>query len=63
MRRSSLISLSVLFLSTSVIAAPTAVKVDVLQTKLDHPWSLAFLPDNQGMLITLKGGQLKHWHG
>lgn len=28
-----------------------AVEVEVLQTKLDHPWSLAFLPDNRGMLI------------
>lgn len=61
MRRSSLISLSFLLISTSVMAAPAAVKVDILQTKLDHPWSLAFLPNNQGMLITLKGGQLKHW--
>lgn len=38
-----------------------AVEVEVLQTKLDHPWSLAFLPDNRGMLITLKGGQLRLW--
>lgn len=38
-----------------------AVKVEVLQTKLDHPWSLAFLPDNRGILITLKGGQLRLW--
>ncbi|MDI4745818.1 PQQ-dependent sugar dehydrogenase, partial [Salmonella enterica subsp. enterica serovar Kentucky] len=37
------------------------VNVEVLQTRLDHPWSLAFLPDNRGMLITLKGGQLRHW--
>ena len=35
--------------------------MEVLQTKLDHPWSLAFLPDNRGMLITLKGGQLRLW--
>ena len=38
------IPLLFLFLSLSVCAAPAAVKVDVLQTKLDHPWSLAFLP-------------------
>jgi glucose/arabinose dehydrogenase len=25
------------------------------------PWSLAFLPDNKGLLVTLKGGQLKRW--
>ncbi|MCL6746469.1 PQQ-dependent sugar dehydrogenase [Kosakonia sp. R1.Fl] len=55
------IPLLFLFLSLSVCAAPAAVKVDVLQTKLDHPWALAFLPDNQGMLITLRGGQLRLW--
>ncbi|HFZ8995169.1 TPA: PQQ-dependent sugar dehydrogenase [Citrobacter freundii] len=47
--------------SPVVIAAPAAVNVEVLQSRLDHPWALAFLPDNQGMLITLKGGQLRHW--
>ncbi|WP_424586104.1 PQQ-dependent sugar dehydrogenase, partial [Acinetobacter baumannii] len=26
-----------------------------------HPWSLAFLPGDQGMLITLRGGELKRW--
>lgn len=61
MRRSSVISLSLLFLSASVLAAPDTVKVDVLQKNLDKPWSLAFLPDDKGMLITLKGGELKHW--
>jgi glucose/arabinose dehydrogenase len=40
---------------------PEAVKVEVLQNRLDHPWSLAFLPDNKGLLVTLKGGQLKRW--
>lgn len=53
--------LSLLFLSTSVLAAPAAVNVDVLQTKLDHPWAMAFLPDDGGMLITLRGGELRHW--
>lgn len=61
MRRSSLIFLPLLLVSTSLLAAPTEVKVDVLQNKLDHPWSLAFLPKDQGMLITLKDGQLKRW--
>jgi glucose/arabinose dehydrogenase len=61
MRRSSLIFLPFMLVSTSLLAAPADVKVDVLQNKLDHPWSLAFLPQNQGMLITLKGGQLKRW--
>ncbi|WP_241523851.1 PQQ-dependent sugar dehydrogenase [Chimaeribacter coloradensis] len=35
--------------------------VTVLQEGLDHPWSLAFLPDNQGALITERGGQLRRW--
>ena len=61
MPRSSLIFLPVLLFPLSLLAAPESVKVDVLQTKLDHPWSLAFLPDNKGLLITLKDGQLKHW--
>ncbi|MFK3704512.1 PQQ-dependent sugar dehydrogenase [Klebsiella sp. NPDC088457] len=37
------------------------VRVDVLQNQLDHPWALAFLPNDQGMLITLRGGELKRW--
>lgn len=61
MPRSSLIFLPVLLFPLSLLAAPETVKVDVLQTKLDHPRSLAFLPDNKGLLITLKDGQLKHW--
>lgn len=61
MRRSPLLVIPALLLSTSLFAAPAPVKVEVLQTKLDHPWSLAFLPDGNGMLITLRGGQLRHW--
>ena len=61
MPRSSLIFLPALCLSFSLLAAPEAVKVEVLQNRLDRPWSMAFLPDNKGLLVTLKGGQLKHW--
>ena len=61
MPRSSLIFLPVLLFPLSLLAAPEMVKVDVTTDKLDHPWSLAFLPDNKGLLITLKDGQLKHW--
>lgn len=60
MRRIPLLIIPALF-SFSLFAAPEPVKVEVLQTKLDHPWSLAFLPDNQGMLMTLRDGQLRHW--
>ncbi|WP_029592329.1 PQQ-dependent sugar dehydrogenase [Franconibacter pulveris] len=37
------------------------VNVEVLQNRLEHPWALAFLPQDQGILITLKGGELKRW--
>ncbi|MFL4413315.1 PQQ-dependent sugar dehydrogenase [Citrobacter portucalensis] len=57
MRRLFLCAASFALLSSYAAAE----KVEVLQTKLDHPWSLAFLPDNRGMLITLKGGQLRLW--
>ncbi|WP_312628885.1 PQQ-dependent sugar dehydrogenase [Scandinavium sp.] len=42
-------------------AFAAGVQVEVLQRKLDHPWSMAFLPDNKGLLITLRGGQLRLW--
>lgn len=48
-------------LLSSCVALAAEVKVQVLQSKLDHPWSLAFLPNNQGMLITLRDGQLRRW--
>lgn len=32
-----------------------------MQDKLDHPWSVAFLPDNQTLLITERSGQLRSW--
>ena len=31
------------------------------KTNSTIPWALAFLPDNHGMLITLRGGELRHW--
>ncbi|WP_038908219.1 PQQ-dependent sugar dehydrogenase [Dickeya oryzae] len=44
--------------SAGLLAAPT---VTVLQDNLDHPWSLAFLPDDQGLLLTERSGQLRRW--
>lgn len=61
MRRSQTVLLPLFLLSPLLQAETSAVNVEVLQTKLDHPWALAFLPNNNGMLITLKGGQLRHW--
>ena len=48
-----------LLCSFSVVAADASVQV--LQDKLDHPWSVAFLPDNQTLLITERSGQLRSW--
>ncbi|NIE99686.1 PQQ-dependent sugar dehydrogenase [Pantoea sp. Acro-805] len=48
-------------LSYSYSSLAADVQVQVLQDKLDHPWSVAFLPDNQTLLITERSGQLRSW--
>ncbi len=53
MHRQSFFLVPLICLSSALWAAPATVNVEVLQDKLDHPWALAFLPDNHGMLITL----------
>ena len=55
MHRQSFFLVPLICLSSALWAAPATVNVEVLQDKLDHPWALAFLPDNHGMLITLRG--------
>ncbi|WP_167670991.1 PQQ-dependent sugar dehydrogenase [Allopusillimonas ginsengisoli] len=51
--------------SVAQAAAPSVgqqeVVVSELLTGLDHPWSLAFLPDAAGALITEKPGNLRWW--
>jgi len=49
--------------TAAAATAPTAdrLQVQVLQDGLEHPWSLAFLPDGQGMLITERPGRLRLW--
>ncbi|MEN5016158.1 PQQ-dependent sugar dehydrogenase [Erwinia sp. Eh17-17] len=61
MRRglTALAILPALLLSPAVLAEK--VQTEVLQDGLDHPWSLAFLPDSQGLLITERSGQLRRW--
>lgn len=58
MRRSLL---PLLFFSSALYAAPATVNVEVLQNNLAHPWALAFLPDDQGLLLTLRNGELRRW--
>ena len=47
------------FIVCPVVAAK--VEVNELQSGLDHPWAVAFLPENQGLLITERSGQLRRW--
>nr|MBA2815021.1 hypothetical protein [Candidatus Pantoea persica] len=46
---------------TTLPSLAAEVQVQVLQDKLNHPWSVAFLPDNQTLLITERSGQLRSW--
>ena len=48
MHRQSFFLVPLICLSSALWAAPATVNVEVLQDKLDHPWALAFLPDNHG---------------
>ena len=59
MHRQSFFLVPLICLSSALWAAPATVNVEVLQDKLDHPWALAFLPDNHGMLITCQWGDAR----
>lgn len=54
-------SLGLLLLSLLISTPALAVAVSELQTDLEHPWSLAFLPDDGGILITERPGRLRLW--
>ena len=57
---------TVLLLTGSMLSVPPLfaadLQVEVLQDKLQHPWSVAFLPDNKTLLITERSGQLRSWN-
>ncbi len=55
---STLLVTSSLLFSSATLAQ---VKVEQLLDGLDHPWSLAFLPDEKHLLITERSGQLRLW--
>nr|WP_246235961.1 PQQ-dependent sugar dehydrogenase [Acerihabitans arboris] len=42
-------------------ATAAELKVTQLLTGMDHPWSLAFLPQDNGVLITERPGRLRYW--
>lgn len=46
-----MIALTALLLPAAALAARE--RVEVLQNQLEHPWALAFLPDDRGILMTL----------
>ena len=50
------ISLMLATLLFPVVTLAGKVRVEVLQNQLAHPWALAFLPDDRGILITLRSG-------
>ena len=43
----------------STATAPAPVQVTEIVRGLDRPWAMAFLPGNEGILITEKSGQLR----
>ena len=54
-----MIALTALLLPAAALAARE--RVEVLQNQLEHPWALAFLPDDRGILMPLRGGELRLW--
>lgn len=47
------------FMTLSHVRA-AEIEVEELAQGLQHPWGMAFLPDNQGMLVTEREGSLRH---
>ena len=46
---------------SSQAGSTRALRVSELASGLDHPWSLAFLPGKEGILITERPGALRLW--
>ncbi len=61
MRRIFAWLLSVGLLLTSGQGRTAETRVTSILTGLDHPWSLAFLPLDEGLLITERPGRLRYW--
>lgn len=52
------LALAILFGSSTLHAVASGYRIETVTEGLDHPWSLAFLPDGQ-MLITERVGRLR----
>ncbi|MDG2079523.1 MAG: PQQ-dependent sugar dehydrogenase, partial [Pseudomonadales bacterium] len=51
-----------IFLALMFIATPAQAnyKLEILASGLDHPWSIAFLPNNE-YLVSMRGGELRRF--
>jgi Glucose / Sorbosone dehydrogenase len=57
-RLAALVVVALLMTPTSAAAAPPTITTAVIQTGLDIPWDLAFLPDGK-MLVTERPGRIR----
>ncbi len=64
MRQTRFIATSALALAMALPAqAESGYTVETLAENLNRPWGMAFLPDANDMIITLRGGEVVLWDG
>ncbi len=62
MRRTrALMTTGAIALLAGTAAADDLYEAETLLTGLDRPWAMAFLPDEQDLLISFRGGQIGLW--